>query len=87
MELRRLFTVLRQHRRTSVQDRAAYGQVAKDVIRHTATREVALMAVAQSMSDHAAVEDVTAQIKGRMERRRRQIDRWRKCRAACRASI
>lgn len=78
LELRRLFTVLRQHRGTSVQDRADYGQAAKDVIRHIATREAALVEVAEFLSDLPGLEDTSVQIQDQMGKRRRQIDRVEK---------
>jgi len=78
LELRRLFSVLRQHRGTSVVDRADYGRAAKDVIRHVATREAALVEVAESVFDRPDLEGMSAQIQGRMGTRRRQIDRVEK---------
>ena len=78
LELRRLFSVLRQHRGTSVQDRADYGQAAKDVIRHVATREAALVEVAEALADRPALERVSAQMHGTFGTRRRYIDRVEK---------
>lgn len=75
LELRRLFTVLRQHRGASVEDRADYGKAAKDVIRHIATREAALVEVAESISGQPGLEHVSAQLEDRMSARRQQIDR------------
>lgn len=45
LELRDLFGELRQHRGASVEDRAAYGDAAKAIVRHIATREAALVEV------------------------------------------
>jgi hypothetical protein len=78
LELRRLFSVLRQHRGTSVEDRADYGQAAKDVIRHIATREAALVEVAESLGGRPGLERVSAQMHDNFGRRRRHIDRVEK---------
>ncbi len=78
LELRRLFTVLRQHRGSSVEDRADYGNAAKDVIRHIATREAALVEVAESVSGHPGLEQLSAELDDRMVPRRQQIDRVEK---------
>ena len=78
LELRRLFSVLRQHRGSSVEDRAEYGQAAKDVVRHIATREAALVAMAESLTDHAGLEQVCARVQGNFGARRPHIDRVEK---------
>ena len=78
LELRRLFTVLRQHRGSSVEDRADYGNAAKDVIRHIATREAALVEVAESISGDPGLEHVSARLEDNMGPRREQIDRVEK---------
>ena len=78
LELRRLFTVLRQHRGETVEDRSDYGNAAKDVIRHIATREAALVEVAGSLSDHEELDEVSAQLQDRMGKRREHIDRVEK---------
>jgi hypothetical protein len=75
LELRRLFTVLRQHRGVSVEDRADYGNAAKDVIRHLATREAALVEVAESISDRTELTPLSDEMQDRMATRRRHIDR------------
>lgn len=78
LELRRLFSLVRQHRGTSVEDRADYGQAAKDVIRHIATREAALVEVAASLADHPGLERVSAQMQDNFATRRNHIDRVEK---------
>jgi hypothetical protein len=78
LELRRLFSLLRQHRGTSVEDRADYGQAAKDVIRHIATREAALVEVAASLAGRPGLERVSAQMQDSFGTRRRHIDRVEK---------
>jgi hypothetical protein len=78
LELRRLFSLVRQHRGTSVEDRADYGQAAKDVIRHIATREAALVEVAASLADHPGLERVSGLMQDSFATRRHQIDRVEK---------
>ena len=78
LELRRLFSVLRQHRGTSVEDRAEYGHAAKDVVRHVATREAALVEVAESLTDRSGLEQVCAQMQDNFGARRPHIDRVEK---------
>jgi hypothetical protein len=78
LELRRLFTILRNHRGFSVEDRADYGNAAKEVIRHLATREAALVAVAGAIADSPELSTVAEEMQGRqgrLGRRRRHIDR------------
>jgi len=75
LELRRLFEVLRQHRGDSVEDRADYGNAAKDVLRHLATRESALVEVGEAVSAQPGLEHLSAQLEDRMGKRREQIDR------------
>jgi hypothetical protein len=78
LELRRLFTVLRQHRGSSVEDRADYGNAAKDIIRHVATREAALVEVVDSVADQPELEELSARLRDRMGTRREHIDRVEK---------
>jgi hypothetical protein len=78
LELRRLFTVLRQHRGSSVEDRADYGDAAKDIIRHVATREAALVEVVDSVADQPELEELSARLRDRMGTRREHIDRVEK---------
>jgi len=75
LELRRLFTVLRQHRGASVEDRADYGNAAKDVIRHLATREASLVEVAEFIADRPELSPLADEMHDRMGMRRRHIDR------------
>ena len=75
LELRRLFTVLRNHRGHSVEDRADYGNAAKEVIRHLATREAALVEVAGALADSPELSPVAEEMQSRLRRRRRHIDR------------
>jgi hypothetical protein len=78
LELRRLFSLLRQHWGTSVEDRVDYGRVAKDVVRHIATREAALVEVAAFLTDHPGLERVSAQMQDSFATRRHHIDRVEK---------
>lgn len=66
--LRELFTELLQRRGLSVQDRAEYGDIAKEIVRHVAVREVALAEVAHVASPDPRVSEVASRIeRGRKE--------------------
>jgi hypothetical protein len=78
LELRELFGELRQHRGTSVEDRAEYGDVAKEIVRRIATREAALVDVCSVATQDPQLRDVAARIEHGMQVRRPQIDRVEK---------
>jgi hypothetical protein len=66
--LRELFTELMQRRGLSVQDRAEYGDIAKEIVHHVAVREVALVEVAHAVSPDPRVGEVASRIeRGRKE--------------------
>jgi hypothetical protein len=64
LELRELFGELRQRRGRSVEDRAEYGDIAKEIVRHVATREAALVEV----SNVAAQDPQLSEFASRMSR-------------------
>jgi hypothetical protein len=51
VELRRLFAAIEEARADTVGGRATYGDLAKDIIQHLATREAALAEVARKIED------------------------------------
>jgi hypothetical protein len=70
LELRELFTELLQRRGSSVTDRSAYGDIAKEIVRHAALREVALIDVAQVASPDPRLRQIASRIEqGRKESR------------------
>lgn len=78
LELRRLFTMLQQKRGLSVEERAEYGDLAKDVIRHLATREAALVDVSRVLADEEDLEDVSSRFESNMLEGRPCLDRVEK---------
>jgi hypothetical protein len=75
LELRELFTELRQRRGTSVEDRAEYGDIAKGIVRHVAIREAALDNVAQVTSHDPRLCELTSRIVRARTTSRPHIDR------------
>jgi hypothetical protein len=78
LEIRRLFTALRLNRGLSVEERADYGDLAKDAIRHLATREAALVEVLHVTESEPELRDVCERLEANMETRRPRIDRVEK---------
>lgn len=78
LELRELFTELRQRRGSSVEDRADYGDIAKEIVRHVAVREAALVDVAEVASDDPRLSDVASRIEHGRNTSRPHIDRVEK---------
>ncbi len=78
LELRRLFSLLQQRRGASVEDRADYGEIAKEIIRHVATREAALVDLLQVAESDPRLDDVASRIESEMPVRRQLIDRVEK---------
>jgi hypothetical protein len=74
LELRELFTELRQRRGPAVQDRAAYGDIAKRIVRHVAVREAALVDVAEVASDDPGLSELASRIERGRKTCRRHID-------------
>lgn len=78
LELRELFTELRQRRGSSVEDRAEYGHIAKEIVRHVAVREAALVDVAEVASDDPRLSEFTSRIEHGRNTSRPHIDRVEK---------
>ena len=78
LELRRLFTSLQSKRGPSVEERAAYGDLAKEIIRHLATREAALVDVAKVADTDPALSALSERFEASMHQRRPHIDRVEK---------
>jgi hypothetical protein len=78
LELRELFGELRQHRSTSVEDRAAYGEVAKEIVRHVATREAALVELSKVAAQDPELRLFSERIDDATPERRPHIDRVEK---------
>ncbi len=78
LELRELFTELRQRRGTSVEDRAEYGDIAKEIVRHVAVREAALVDVAEVASSAPGLSEFAARIERSRTTSRPHIDRVEK---------
>lgn len=76
--LRELFTELRQHRGSSVEDRAEYGDIAKEIVRHVAIREAALVDVAEVASDDPRLRRFASRIEHGRDTSRPHIDRVEK---------
>jgi hypothetical protein len=78
LELQRLFAALRASRGSSVEDRARYGDLAKEVIEHLATREAALVDVSEVASDAPSLHDVAERLQQSIGEHRPSIDRVEK---------
>lgn len=78
LELRELFSELRQRRGSSVEDRADYGAVAKEIVRHVAIREAALIDVADVASDVPRLRELASRIEHGRTKSRPHIDRVEK---------
>jgi hypothetical protein len=78
LQLRELFTELRQRRGASVEDRAEYGDIAKEIVRHVAVREAALIDVAEVASDDPRLSGLASRIEHGRSTCRPHIDRVEK---------
>ena len=78
IELRELFSELRQRRGPSVEDRAAYGDIAKKIVRHVAVREAALIDVAEVASGNPQLGELASRIESGRKASRLHIDRVEK---------
>jgi hypothetical protein len=74
-ELLKIFGALDRHRKTSVQDRAEYGILVKQLIRHVTTREAALVDIVAAIESTPSLGPVVARMQGGTEPRRTLIDR------------
>jgi hypothetical protein len=75
LELRELFTELRQQRGGSVEERAEYGDIAKEIVRHVAIREAALIDVAEVASDEPRMSELASTIEHGRTTSRPHLDR------------
>jgi hypothetical protein len=78
LELRELFGELRQRRGRSVEDRAEYGELAKEIVRHVATREAALADISKVAAQEPQLSGFASRFEREMLVRRPQIDRVEK---------
>jgi hypothetical protein len=78
VELRRLFAAIEESRADTVGGRAHYGDLAKDVIQHLATREAALVEVARKVEDVGELGGVAASLDADSSSRRELLDRLEK---------
>ncbi len=78
LELRHLFAALRANRGSSVEERAKYGDVAKRIIRHLATREAALVDVSSVASADPRLQGVSSRMESGMREHRPFVDRVEK---------
>jgi hypothetical protein len=78
LELRELFTELRQRRGSSVEDRAEYGAIAKEIVRHVAIREAASVDVAGVASTDMRLSELASTIEHGRSTNRPHIDRVEK---------
>jgi hypothetical protein len=78
LELRLLFTMLRVKRGNSVEERADYGDIAKDAIRHLATREAALVDVAHATAGEPELQALSQRLVESLHIHRPSIDRVEK---------
>jgi hypothetical protein len=78
LELRGMFAALRLTRGPSVEERARYGDLAKDAIRHLATREAALVDVSDVVSRDPSLQEFSDRLEQSMREHRPHIDRVEK---------
>ena len=78
MELCRLFAAIEESRADTVGGRANYGDLAKDVIQHLATREAALVEVARKIENMGDLGGVAPSLDADPSTRRGLLDRLEK---------
>ena len=78
LELRRLFAGLRARRGSSVEERAQYGDIAKEIIRHLATREAALVDLSNVASGDPSLQEFSRRFEQSMREHLPYIDRLEK---------
>jgi hypothetical protein len=78
IELRSVFGQVRAAQGASVEERAEYGDLAKTVIRRVATREAALVDVANVAGNIPELEDVAGRIEQQSSIRRQALDKVEK---------
>jgi hypothetical protein len=77
-ELRSLFAALRLTRGPSVEERARYGDLAKKIVRHLATREAAVVDVSKVAADEPSLQAISDRLEEGMRTHRPYIDRVEK---------
>jgi hypothetical protein len=78
IELRRLFGAIEDARADTVRGRALYGDLAKDIIQHLATREAALVEVARTVGEVPDLQGPSANLDADPATRRQLLDRLEK---------
>jgi hypothetical protein len=78
LELQRLFSAVRASRGPSVEERAEYGNLAKDTIEHLATREAALVDVSEVASSDPGLHEISERFQESIREHRPHIDRVEK---------
>lgn len=73
--LKDLFRQVKASQGSSVEDRYNYGNAAKQIIRHLATRQASLMDVARAISEFPSLRDTGARMIARATARRVLIDK------------
>ena len=77
-DLRRLFSELQRSRGASVEDRAVYGDLAKEIVRHVAVREAALGEIHRALSDEPQLSRIAEHLESDEASRRSLIDQVEK---------
>lgn len=77
-ELRRLFEAIDAARADTVRGRATYGDLAKDIIQHLATREAALVEVARRLGEVTDLHTVVGALDADSSERRELLDQLEK---------
>ena len=78
LQLRTLFTRLQQSQGESAEQRATYGDVAKEIIRHVSIRETAVAEVVRSVGNEPQLESMSESLERSMNIRRpviREVER------------
>jgi hypothetical protein len=73
LQLRTLFTRLQQTQGESARERATYGDLAEEIIRHVAIRESAVADVVRCVGDQPELEPMSKSLERRMRLRRPMI--------------
>ena len=76
--LRRLFSQVEEARSDTVLGRAAYGDAAKEIVQHLATREAALVEVSRKIADVSELGSVVDSLDADSSTRRQLLDRLEK---------
>jgi hypothetical protein len=77
-ELQRLFTAIQEARGDSAHGRAIYGDLAKDIIQHLATREAAIVEVGRVVTEVPELGSIAAALGASASHRRELLDQLEK---------